>query len=118
MWPKMQVCLQGGLRKTPALVAGQLFSLLLWDPRKRSRSSLAVRSFIAQIDGSKEQEKLKEKCFLAVSLREVGSALKVGYMLKVNQMKHEKQKDGTGERSKLQAPATVLYSSWSLQSGE
>ncbi|KAK2526350.1 hypothetical protein Q9966_010934 [Columba livia] len=67
----MQVCLQGSLRKTPALVAGQLFSLLPWDPRKRSRSSLAVRSVIAQIDGSKEQEKLKEKCFLAVSLREM-----------------------------------------------
>lgn len=76
----------------------------------RCCSNLAVRSYIAQINAPKEQEKLKKKNSLSVSLRKVESALKVGYMLNVDQVKHEKQTDGTGERAKLQALATLLNS--------
>lgn len=58
---------------------------------------------------SKRSQKKKKKS-LSVSLRKVESALKVGYMLNVDQVKHEKQMDGTGERARLQALATLLNS--------
>ncbi|XP_074007007.1 dynein axonemal heavy chain 11-like [Numenius arquata] len=64
-----------------------------------------------------KRQKLKEKSSLAVSLRKVESALKGGYVLHVDQMKHEKETDGTGKRPKLQALTTALNSSWPLQRG-
>ena len=112
------VCLRGSLEKPLHLYQDSYFLCRSVIPEKRSRSSLAVRSYIAQIDGSKEQGKLKEESSLAVSLREVEGALKVSYVLNVDQMKHEKQTDGTGERVKLQALATVLNSGWPLQRGK
>lgn len=59
---------------------------------------------------SKRSQKKKKKVSLAVSLRKVESGLKVGYMLNVDQVKHEKQTDGTGKRAKLQTLATLLNS--------
>lgn len=57
-----------------------------------------------------KSKRSKKKNSLSISLRKVKSALKVGYMLNVDQVKHEKQMDGTGERAKLQALATLLNS--------
>lgn len=112
------VCLWRSLEKPLHLHQDSYFLCHPVIPEKRSRSSLSRRSYIAQIDRSKEQEKLKEKSSLAVYLREVESALKVGYRLNADQVKHEKQTDGTGERAKLQALATVLNSGWPLQRGK
>lgn len=54
------VCLRGSLEKTPRLDQDSYFLCRSVIPEKRSRSSLAARSYIAQINGSKEREKLKE----------------------------------------------------------
>lgn len=67
-------------------------------PERKSRSSLAVRSYTVQIDSSKEPEELKANGSLAVSLKKLESAPKVCYVLNVDQMKHEElEMDGMGE---------------------
>lgn len=61
-------------------------------------------------NSKRSKKKIKLVISLSVPLRKVESALKVSYMLNVDQVKHEKQTDGTGERAKLQALATLLNS--------
>lgn len=55
------------LKNPCAYTRTAIFYAALWSQKKRSRSSLAARSYIAQIDGSKEPEverKEFSRCFL------------------------------------------------------